>query len=251
MASHPPAKCCTVGVKHDGEAKGELKDFNGISTYFAYPESKNTEFAVLLLPDVMGHANNAKLIADQFAANGYFTVFPDLFEGDPVPTPRPENFQIGEWLKSHTTAHVDPIIETTIKGIKEELGVKKIAAAGYCFGGKYVARFLAKGRGVDVGYTAHPSFVDVEELQGITGPFSIAAAETDTIFPAEKRRESEDILQRMDVPYQISLYSGVEHGFSVRGDVSKQQVRFAKEAAFLQAVQWFDEYLKAKPDTAS
>lgn len=26
MASNPPARCCTIGVKHEGEAKGELKD---------------------------------------------------------------------------------------------------------------------------------------------------------------------------------------------------------------------------------
>jgi hypothetical protein len=24
MASNPPGKCCTIGVKHEGEAKGEL-----------------------------------------------------------------------------------------------------------------------------------------------------------------------------------------------------------------------------------
>lgn len=42
----------------------------------------------------------------------------------------------------------------------------------------------------------------------------------------------------------MSLYSDVEHGFAVRGDMSKQAVKFAKEAAFLQAVAWFDEFLK-------
>ena len=44
-------------------------------------------------------------------------------------------------------------------------------------------------------------------------------------------------------PYQINLYSGVAHGFSVRCDVSKKHEKFAKEKAFLQAVGWFDEYL--------
>jgi dienelactone hydrolase len=44
-------------------------------------------------------------------------------------------------------------------------------------------------------------------------------------------------------PYQINLYSGVVHGFSVRCDPSVKHEKFAKEKAFLQAVQWFDEYL--------
>ena len=48
----------------------------------------------------------------------------------------------------------------------------------------------------------------------------------------------------MTVPYQMTLYSGVEHGFGVKGDLSNQQGKFAKEMAFLQAVFWFDEYVK-------
>lgn len=82
-----------------------------------------------------------------------------------------------------------------------------------------------------------------EELGAIVGPLSIAAAETDEIFPAEKRHKSEEILKDIKVPYQINLYSGVSHGFSVRCDPKVKLEKFAKEAAFLQAVAWFDEFL--------
>jgi dienelactone hydrolase len=100
-----------------------------------------------------------------------------------------------------------------------------------------------EGKGVDVGYVAHPSFVEESELAAIQGPLSIAAAETDQIFTAEKRHKSEEILVKTKQPYQINLYSGVSHGFSVRCDTSKKVEKFAKEQAFLQAVNWFDEYL--------
>lgn len=224
---------------------------------------------------------NAQLIADQFAANGYWVVMPDLFEGDPVKLNRPEGFDIMAWLqkggpegKGHLPPSVDPIVEKTLAYMKEQ-GAKKIGAVGYCFGGKYVARFLAKGKGVDVGYTAHPSFVDEEEIKGMAGPLSIAAAgaslhssttltitashtnkpsltETDQIFPEEKRHKTEQLLKEMgSIPYQMCLYSGVEHGFAVRADTSKPDVKFAKEAAFFQAVQWFDEFLKGKRESAS
>lgn len=82
-----------------------------------------------------------------------------------------------------------------------------------------------------------------DELAGITGPLSIAAAETDTIFPEDKRHKSEDILKKTGLPYQINLFSGVEHGFAVRGSEEKKVERFAKEQAFLQAVTWFNEWL--------
>lgn len=106
--------------------------------------------------------------------------------------------------------------------------------------------------------------MEEEEVQAITGPFSIAAAgkskklsawrqqdptnlfpaETDQIFPKEKRRATEDILFEKDFPWQITLYSDVVHGFSVRGELSEPRVKWAKEQAFFQAIAWFDEYVK-------
>lgn len=47
----------------------------------------------------------------------------------------------------------------------------------YTIQAKYVVRFLKPEEGkVDVGYIAHPGFVELEELSAITGPLSIAAA---------------------------------------------------------------------------
>lgn len=137
--------------------------------------------------------------------------------------------------------------------MRSQYSCKKIGAVGYCFGGKYVARFLgttgsSNNAMVDAGYTAHPSFVDEAEVKAITGPFSIAAAETDSIFPEEKRHDTERILKELSqnsgVPYQINLFSHVQHGFAVKADLNVRACKFAKEAAFLQAVQWFDYHLK-------
>ena len=36
MASNPPGRCCTLGVKHEGEAKGEIKNI-GKSTDPEFP----------------------------------------------------------------------------------------------------------------------------------------------------------------------------------------------------------------------
>lgn len=66
----------------------------------------------------------------------------------------------------------------------------------------------------------------------------------DLIFTTAKRHESEEILDGLDVAYQINMFSDVEHGFAVRGDLSKSRQKFAKEQAFSQTVAWFDQYLK-------
>ena len=45
---------------------------------------------------------------------------------------------------------VDPIYETVIQHLRGQVGVKRLGAAGYCFGGKYVCRWLKPG-GADAG----------------------------------------------------------------------------------------------------
>ncbi|CAG8979466.1 hypothetical protein HYALB_00010659 [Hymenoscyphus albidus] len=251
MASNPPAACCTIGVKHDGEATGSTFKIGSIEAYAAEPSGKNVhkDTAILYIPDVIGIWQNSKLMVDQFAANGYYTLLIDVFNGDALTLNKPEAFDFMSWMtkgtggnNGHTTKEVDPIVEKAIAFLQEK-GYKKIGSVGYCFGAKYVARYMAKGKGIDVGYMAHPSFVEEAELSAITGPLSISAAETDDIFPADKRHKSEIILNDTKLPYQINLFSGVVHGFSVRCDTSKKVEKFAKEQAFLQAVTWFDEHL--------
>jgi dienelactone hydrolase len=91
---------------------------------------------------------------------------------------------------------------------------------------------------------AHPSFVDADEIRAIERPLTIAAAEIDHVFSEDKRHETERILKEGKKIYQITLYSGVEHGFAVRSEMSKKEVKYAKEATFLLQVQWFREWLK-------
>ena len=82
---------------------------------------------------MIGHKlNNVQLIADQFAANGYFVMMPDLFDGNPIEMNRPADFDIMKWLKgeyhpkkrAHDPVHVDPIIDSCIIEMRGKYGVK-------------------------------------------------------------------------------------------------------------------------------
>jgi dienelactone hydrolase len=146
-----------------------------VEVYIAHPPEKSDR-AVIILPDVIGHKFiNAQLIADQYAANGYLTVMPDIFEGDPIPLNRPAKFDINTWRQGHGVDKVDPIIEEVLKELRDKHGAKRIGGVGYCFGAKGVVRYLKQGK-LDAGYVAHPSFVDAEEIKAIERPLSIAAA---------------------------------------------------------------------------
>ncbi|TVY56069.1 Hydrolase tropI [Lachnellula cervina] len=244
MTSLPPGDCCVRGIKHEGTPKGTIEKIENITTYFARPAKPNGN-AIFLFGDVFGPIyQNVQLMADDFAAQGYLTVVPDLLHGVALD---PEAFYAGKvdfgpWLARHDPTTVDPIADTVIDHLKNALKVKNVAGVGYCFGAKYVIRHL-KDNQLDVAYIAHPSFVTSEELSAITKPLSIAASEIDVIFTKEKRFESEQILADLKLPYQINLYGGVDHGFALRGDLSVKEVKFATDRAFEQAVTWFNYWV--------
>ncbi|KAI1092024.1 dienelactone hydrolase [Rostrohypoxylon terebratum] len=223
---------------------------DGHDAYLATPDASNAkkDTAILFIPDVISIWKNSMLIADQYAERGYLTLIIDPFKGDALSLNRPAGFDFVSWLTKgsdgnnpHTTEAVDPIIEAAIAYLKTEHKIKKLGAVGYCFGAKYVCRHFKNG--IEAGFVAHPSFVEEAELEGFKAPLSIAAAETDAIFPTDKRHRSEEILAKNGYPYQIYLYSQVVHGFAVRADTSKKIERFAQERAFEQAVTWFDNWL--------
>lgn len=152
-------------------------------------------------------------------------------------------FNTTAFLAQHTPAVTDPIIAATIAYLRKELGVTRIAAPGYCFGGRYAFRAVAAGGGVDVGFAAHPSLLETSEISAIKGPVSVAAADGDVLFDAAARAAAEAVLVKGNQSYQVSLYSGTQHGFGVRVDLASEVQVWAKEQAFLQAVRWFDRFL--------
>lgn len=102
---------------------------------------------------------------------------PDLFKNDAIPADAlnpGSTFNITAWQTRHTVAMADAIVESTINTMRSKLGAKKIGAVGYCYGGKYVARFLAAGKGLDAGFMAHPSSVELTEWDAVGSPLSIA-----------------------------------------------------------------------------
>jgi dienelactone hydrolase len=193
-----------------------------------------------------------------------------VLNGDPLVLNSFMGLDLSDWLNygsngknPHTPEYVDPIMLAAIKYLKEEKGVERIGAVGYCFGARvcvfflllplwnfiwpvayhkqYVARHFKSG--INVGYFAHPSFVQEDELASVSGPLSIAASEIDDIFTTERRHRSEEILGKLGQPWELKLYGGVEHGFAAKGDMGKKHERLAKERSFEQALNWFNDWL--------
>jgi len=59
-----------------------------------------------------------------------------------------------------------------------------------------------------------------------------------------QRAAAEAAFVASNVTFQTSLYSNAEHGFAVRTNLSDPEKRFAQESAYVQAVRFFDFWIK-------
>lgn len=172
-SSYPSLK-----VRNAGVPVGRVANISGINMYFSFPPGSNTSTkALLYVTDIFGvPLLQNQLLADSLAANDYLVVMPDLFNGDAISVEEQEaGLNLTEWRALHPTSEIDRIINTTIAYMRSELNVERIGGLGYCFGGKYVPRFLTSNGGLDLGYVAHPSSLTEQEIGGIRKGISIAA----------------------------------------------------------------------------
>ncbi|KAH7355322.1 Alpha/Beta hydrolase protein [Rhexocercosporidium sp. MPI-PUGE-AT-0058] len=263
-ALHPCCDSSSSSPIWEGKSKGKIISVDGIETYVSRGlqlslTSEDSEVrtsnepdedlkrVILFLTEAHGiYLPNAQLLADSFASHLNCDVFvPDQFAGQSrLPKGEtPKAFE--EWKMRHEPPVTDPILTRIVKYIHDTYGKGvRIGGVGYCFGGRYIIRLMGCGI-IDVGVVNHPSFFTMEEVEklGKGKKLAMYAAEKDDILPPDKRRQTEDVLTSVGATWISTVFSGTEHGFSVRGDLSIKEVRLAKERAFKGAVEWFSDWL--------
>ncbi|KAJ7207885.1 chlorocatechol-degradation protein [Mycena pura] len=241
---------CFLAVTHEGTPQGQTKDIGGIECYIATPTVPHpTTKALIYLSDIFGLAlPNNRLLADDFARNGFKTIVPDLFSGDPISVNPPPDFNRETWGEKHGPAQVRPIIDKVLAALREQ-GVTEFAGAGFCFGARYVFD-LAFENTLKVSIVSHPSRLvipdDLNKYATVsTAPLLINSCEVDKPFPLEAQAQADTILGdgKFAPGYRREYFPGCSHGFAVRGDMSDPQVKAGKEGAFKASVEWLVKYL--------
>jgi dienelactone hydrolase len=152
---------------------------DGLQAYVSSLSKQKPDIAVIHLSEIFGlPLVNNKFLADSITTAGFFLAFPVLFEGDAVPVDSmgSSGFNMTTWKERHPVDDVDSIVTATASAVAGKYGCENVGSIGYCFGGCYVARFLADGKGIDAGFIGHPSGLFEDELQAVSSPVSIAYA---------------------------------------------------------------------------
>lgn len=98
----------------------------------------------------------------------------------------------------------------------------------------------------EVGAFPHPAFLKEHHFRQLEKPLFLSCSQIDHTFDAQSRQFA---LQKMDEDgktYHLQLFSGVQHGFALRGDMNKPYERWVNEQSLECIVKWFDFWLRVE-----
>lgn len=263
------SSCCMSGALHNhATPTGRVEQVGGLNTYVSEPESKSKEQTVIFLSDIFGYElPNTRILADQWAKEGFYVYVPDILSGDPLSIDLLQNIEpplkdqetaglvdkakntaimgasFGTWLPKHREAVTLPIVTDIVDKIKAVPGTGKIGVVGFCFGGRYA--ILEAGRGVvDAAVANHPSLVAIPgDFEPVKKPLSVAVGTKDSLLDDKSNDQIKDVLDKLSVPTELVKYEDQVHGFTLRGDWSSDKDKQAMDDALKQGVAWFKKHL--------
>lgn len=211
----------------------------GDETFEGYYAAASGEASgtVLIVHDWNGLDDYERQRADMLAEQGYDAFAVDLFgQGQ-----RPETLEARQEATRALYSDRERMRELTLAGLaeaREQGAAESVVIMGYCFGGAVTLEIARSGEADNVaGYTSFHGGVatpDGQEWPEEVPPLLIAHGGADTSVTMEDVSGLVEELEAIEATYEIQIYSGAPHGFTVFGDERYQQRADEKSwAAFL------------------
>lgn len=199
----------------------------------AQGESKGV---VILIHDWDGLTDYEIKRSQMLAALGYDTFAVDLYgKGN-----RPVEMQLKKAETAKLYQDRKKMRQLILAGMgqaKQQTGDKPVVVMGYCFGGAAVLELARSGQGEGVkGYASFHGGLATPEGQGYnpdTAPILIAHGGADAAIPMSDVANLAEQLEQAKINYEIQVYSGAPHAFTVFGSENYQQQADEKSWAAL------------------
>ena len=206
-------------------------------------KAKASKGAVLIIHDWDGLTDYEVKRADMLKNLGYDVFAMDLY-GKGV---RPK--EVGKKKAETGKLYKDraKMRELILSGIKEAQrhGLKNMVVMGYCFGGAAVLELARSGKASELkGYASFHGGLKTPEGQSYAktkGPFFIAHGGADHGIPMADVATLSEELEKAGARYDIEVYSGAPHAFTVFG--SKKYRKQADEKSWKGFLSFLDQNL--------
>jgi len=201
--------------------------------YLAIPHTRKGP-GIVLIQEIFGVNEHIRSVAEQYAADGYLVIAPDLFwrSGERIELSYDEAGwkRAVELMNATDVGKAQKDIELAIDALKAQPGLDGgIASIGYCFGGLLSYHTAANGL-VDVAVAYYGGGIQnqLERADEIDVPLLMHFGEEDSHIPLDAVEKIAERFENND-NVEIVIYPEAEHGFNCSHRDSYNQ-RAAAEA---------------------
>ncbi|MEM5430939.1 dienelactone hydrolase family protein [Cupriavidus oxalaticus] len=182
---------------------------------------------IVLLQEIFGVNEHIRAVADQYAADGYAVLAPDVFWRN---APRIELGYAGDDMTRAMALRQAVDIEAamgdiaaTVQALRQRTGAGKVAAVGYCFGG--LLAYLSAARGlVDAAVPYYGGGIQnqLQEAASIRVPVQFHYGALDAHIPPAAVQGVRDAMAGKPGT-EIHVYGNADHGFNCWARASYHQ----------------------------
>jgi carboxymethylenebutenolidase len=209
-----------------------------VHAYLVYPETKSKAPAIVVIHENRGLNDWVRSVADQLAEEGFIAIAPDLLSGMAPGGGKTSDFPdsdaarqgISKLPPDQVTSDLNAVTDHVIK---LPAANKKVAVAGFCWGGSQTFRFATSRPDLKAAFVFYGSAPDDKEaIAKIKSPVYGFYAGNDARINAGIPKAAE-MMKEAGKKYEPVTYDGAGHGFMRAGeepDASEANKRARAEA---------------------
>ena len=185
--------------------------------YFAAPGHAQNVAGVLVAPEWWGRNSYTEQRARELAEQGYAALAIDMY-GDKKSTETAS--QANEWM-TQTFADPETIVERVTAALttltaQAEVNPEKLAAIGFCYGGKVVLDLARSGAAVKAVATFHAALTPKApaEVGKVQAEILVLHGELDSMVTLDDVASFKAEMYNAKVEHEVIVFEGAKHGFS-------------------------------------
>lgn len=185
--------------------------------YFATPESEHPVAGVIVAPEWWGRNEYTEQRARELAEQGYAALAIDMYGDKKVTTVVP---QASEWMMQ-TFEDPETIVTRASAGLatlaaQPEVNADKLAAVGFCYGGKVVLDLARSGAAVNAVVTFHGNLTPKAPAQvgQVKAEILVLHGELDSMVSLEDVARFKEEMHAAQVEHEVIVFENAKHGFS-------------------------------------
>ena len=220
---------------------------DSVRAFVVYPERKTKAPVVVVVHEIYGLSPWIRAVADQFAADGFIAVAPDLLTSKNLPNPT-DSVPAEQATAAIRTLNPDDvhrqILAAANYGMNLPAAMKKYGVVGFCWGGgvsfEHAVRSASLGASV-VYYGTSPASETLSSVNApVLGLYGGNDARVNATIPG-----ADSTMKRLNKKYEPHIFEGAGHGFLRQQGGQNGANLTASQQAWPATIAWFRRYLGA------